>query len=59
MFSEGLDGRRARARTATSASINVLESPLGCYDERRFDSREEMVAQIMSVFGKDPARVAA
>ena len=30
-------GRRGRARTATSASINVLENPLGCYDERRFD----------------------
>ena len=29
---------------------NVLEHPLGCYDERRFTSREEMVAQIMSVY---------
>jgi hypothetical protein len=37
----------------------VLESPLGCYDERRYDSREEMVAEIMSVFADDPARVAA
>jgi 2,4-dienoyl-CoA reductase (NADPH2) len=29
---------------------NVLEHPLGCYDERRYDSREEMIAQIMSVY---------
>ena len=29
---------------------NVLEHPLGCHDERRFASREEMVAEIMSVF---------
>ena len=28
----------------------VLESPLGCYDERRFASREEMIAQVMSVY---------
>ncbi|HEU4449510.1 MAG TPA: NADH:flavin oxidoreductase [Gaiellaceae bacterium] len=29
---------------------NVLENPLGCYDERRFGSREEMVEEIMSVY---------
>jgi 2,4-dienoyl-CoA reductase-like NADH-dependent reductase (Old Yellow Enzyme family) len=33
--------------------VNVLENPLGCYDETRFSSREEMVATILSVF--DPA----
>jgi 2,4-dienoyl-CoA reductase-like NADH-dependent reductase (Old Yellow Enzyme family) len=30
--------------------INQLENPLGCYDESRFDSREEMVRQILSVY---------
>jgi len=30
--------------------VNVVENPLGCYDESRFPSREAMVAQIMSVF---------
>jgi 2,4-dienoyl-CoA reductase-like NADH-dependent reductase (Old Yellow Enzyme family) len=29
---------------------NVLEHPLGCYDERRFGSREEMLAEVMSVY---------
>jgi 2,4-dienoyl-CoA reductase (NADPH2) len=29
---------------------NVLEHPIGCYDERRFASREEMVEQILSVY---------
>ncbi|MGH3104943.1 MAG: NADH:flavin oxidoreductase [Gaiellaceae bacterium] len=29
---------------------NVLEHPLGCYDETRFSSREEMIEEIMSVF---------
>jgi 2,4-dienoyl-CoA reductase-like NADH-dependent reductase (Old Yellow Enzyme family) len=30
--------------------FNLLESPLGCYDERRYDSREEMLREIYSVF---------
>ena len=29
---------------------NLLESPLGCYDESRFDSREEMLREIYSVY---------
>jgi len=28
----------------------VLINPLGCYEERRYGSREEMIAQILSVF---------
>jgi hypothetical protein len=32
----------------------VLESPLGCYDERRYASREEMVHEIYSVFDPPP-----
>jgi 2,4-dienoyl-CoA reductase (NADPH2) len=31
----------------------LLEHPLGCYDERRYASREEMLAEIYSVY--DPA----
>jgi 2,4-dienoyl-CoA reductase-like NADH-dependent reductase (Old Yellow Enzyme family) len=34
--------------------VNVVENPLGCYDESRFPSREAMVAQIMSVFDPPP-----
>jgi len=29
---------------------NVLEHPVGCYDESRFSSREEMIEQVMSVY---------
>ena len=32
--------------------FNLLESPLGCYDESRFDSREQMLAEIYAVFGR-------
>jgi 2,4-dienoyl-CoA reductase-like NADH-dependent reductase (Old Yellow Enzyme family) len=30
--------------------INQLENPLGCYDQSRFGSREEMVEEILSVY---------
>jgi 2,4-dienoyl-CoA reductase (NADPH2) len=30
--------------------VNVVENPLGCYEESRFASREKMLEQIMSVF---------
>src|SRR6187455_2502901 len=30
--------------------VNVVENPLGCYEQSRFTTRDEMVAQIMSVF---------
>jgi 2,4-dienoyl-CoA reductase-like NADH-dependent reductase (Old Yellow Enzyme family) len=36
--------------------INGLENPLGCYDESRFDSREEMVREILSVYDPPPFR---
>jgi hypothetical protein len=34
--------------------VNVPENPLGCYEESRFKSREEMIEQIMSVFSPPP-----
>jgi hypothetical protein len=27
-----------------------VENPLGCYDQSRFDSREEMVREILTVY---------
>jgi 2,4-dienoyl-CoA reductase-like NADH-dependent reductase (Old Yellow Enzyme family) len=30
--------------------FSVLEHPIGCYEESRFDSREEMIREIYSVF---------
>jgi 2,4-dienoyl-CoA reductase (NADPH2) len=34
--------------------VNVVENPLGCYDESRFASREAMISEIMSVFDPPP-----
>ena len=55
----------ALARRATTAPprpcsycnkclFNLLEHPLACYDERRFDSREEMIEQAYAVFAPTP-----
>jgi len=30
--------------------INAIANPLGCYDERRYDSREQMIDEVMEVF---------
>jgi len=38
--------------------FNLLEHPLACYDERRFDSREVMLAQAFAVFDPPPYRSA-
>jgi 2,4-dienoyl-CoA reductase-like NADH-dependent reductase (Old Yellow Enzyme family) len=37
--------------------LNVLENPLGCYEESRFDGgHEEMIRQVMSVYEPKPFR---
>src|SRR5262245_27330595 len=33
---------------------NLLENPLACWDERRFESREQMVAEAFSVYDPPP-----
>ena len=54
MFAQGI-GRPPRPCTyCNKCLVNAVENPLGCYEESRFASREEMVAQIMSVFHPQP-----
>ena len=46
-------GRDRPARPCTFSNkclFNLLEAPLGCYDQSRYDSREEMLDEIYSVF---------
>lgn len=53
-FASGM-GRPARPCTyCNKCLVNAVENPLGCYDETRFDRREDMLAQIMSVFTPAP-----
>ncbi len=54
MFRSGED-RPARPCTYCNKCLfNVLENPLGCYEESRFASRDEMVREILSVFEPAP-----
>ena len=50
LFAEGHDRAPRPCTYCNKCLYAFIENPLGCYDERRFDSREEMVRQILSVY---------
>ena len=54
MFRNGLDEAPKPCSYCNKCLVNVVENPLGCYDIDRFNSHEEMVEQIMSVFSPPP-----
>jgi 2,4-dienoyl-CoA reductase (NADPH2) len=49
-FEAGLDRPPRPCTYCNKCLFNFVENPLGCYEEARFDSREEMLAQIFSVY---------
>jgi 2,4-dienoyl-CoA reductase-like NADH-dependent reductase (Old Yellow Enzyme family) len=54
MWARGRDRPERACTYSNKCLINGLENPLGCYDESRFDSREEMVREILSVYEPPP-----
>lgn len=50
VFRRGQDQADLPCTYCNRCLVNVVENPLGCYEESRFPSREAMVAEIMSVF---------
>jgi 2,4-dienoyl-CoA reductase-like NADH-dependent reductase (Old Yellow Enzyme family) len=56
LFEQGHDAPPRPCTYCNRCLFNFIENPLGCYDESRFESREEMVRQIMSVYA-EPAYV--
>ena len=54
LFAEGLDRAPRPCSYCNKCLYNLLESPLGCYDERRYASREEMIREIYEVFDPPP-----
>jgi 2,4-dienoyl-CoA reductase (NADPH2) len=54
MFARGLDRPPVPCTYCNKCLVNVIENPLGCYDETRFSSREAMIDEIMSVFRPAP-----
>jgi 2,4-dienoyl-CoA reductase-like NADH-dependent reductase (Old Yellow Enzyme family) len=57
MFAAGLDQPSKPCTYCNKCLVNVLENPLGCYEESRYRSREEMIREILSVY--DPAPFSA
>jgi len=54
MFADGADRAPRPCTYSNKCLFNLLESPLGCYDESRFDSREAMLREIYSVYDPPP-----
>ncbi|HVE75555.1 MAG TPA: NADH:flavin oxidoreductase [Actinomycetota bacterium] len=54
MFAKGLDKAPRPCTYCNKCLLNVLVHPLGCYEEQRYDSKDEMIAQILSVFESPP-----
>jgi 2,4-dienoyl-CoA reductase-like NADH-dependent reductase (Old Yellow Enzyme family) len=50
LWAGGVDAPPKPCTYSNKCLINQLENPLGCYDESRFESREEMVREILSVY---------
>ena len=49
-FAAGRDRAERPCTYCNKCLIHVVEHPIGCYEESRFNSREEMLAEVMSVF---------
>src|SRR5258708_35786206 len=49
-FAAGHDRADKPCTYCNKCLVHVVEHPIGCYEESRFASREEMLAQVMSVF---------
>jgi 2,4-dienoyl-CoA reductase (NADPH2) len=54
MFAAGADRAPKPCTYCNKCLVNVLQNPLGCYDETRFASREEMLRDILSVYTPAP-----
>ena len=50
MFAEGLDEAPRPCSYCNKCLMNVVENPLGCYDEDRYESREAMLEDVMSFY---------
>jgi 2,4-dienoyl-CoA reductase-like NADH-dependent reductase (Old Yellow Enzyme family) len=54
LFRQGYDRAPKPCSYCNRCLVNVVENPLGCYDDRRFGSRDEMIREIMTVFSPAP-----
>ena len=50
LFAAGQDRAPRPCTYCNKCLVNVLMNPLGCYEESRFSSHDEMIEQVMSVY---------
>ena len=50
MFAEGRNKAERPCTYCNRCLLEVLDNPLGCYESQRFNSQQEMIADIMSIF---------
>jgi len=58
-FERGLEGAPRPCTYCNKCLFAFVEHPLGCYEERRYDSRDEMLREIFSVYDSVPEPAAA
>jgi len=51
-FEQGLDRAPRPCTYCNKCLFAFVENPLGCYEERRFDSHDEMIGEILSVYAE-------
>jgi 2,4-dienoyl-CoA reductase-like NADH-dependent reductase (Old Yellow Enzyme family) len=51
-FEQGLDQAPRPCTYCNKCLFAFVENPLGCYEERRYDSREQMIDEIFSVYAE-------
>jgi 2,4-dienoyl-CoA reductase (NADPH2) len=54
LFASGVARPEKPCTYCNKCLVNAVENPLGCYEESRFPTRDDMVRQIMSVFEPPP-----
>jgi 2,4-dienoyl-CoA reductase (NADPH2) len=54
LWKEGKDRPPRPCTYSNKCLFNLLENPLGCYEESRYGSREDMLREIYSVFEPPP-----
>ncbi len=54
LFAQGYDRAPRPCTYCNKCLLNALTNPLGCYEESRYDSHEDLVRQVMSVYDPPP-----
>ena len=53
LFAQGFDRAPRPCTYCNRCLVNVIMHPIGCYEPLRYESREQMVEQVLSVFHRD------